>query len=156
MVSVAVGNRIERQVTKMTLDEKTTLRKKCFKFCSRGLFWCGPRRRLARSRFWGVFVQVKKTTTTSLRSRARARRKRPKAKLVPTQKLQLEFTLCWGTLNSVWPDWAIFCKFPGINYLTKVAKIFWAGLGCFENITLFLKTTVATFCTTFGENWATF
>ena len=49
-----------------------------------------------------------------------------------------------------------YWKFPTINCLTKVAQIFWTCMGFFENVNLFLKTAVANFWTTFGENWATF
>ena len=49
-----------------------------------------------------------------------------------------------------------YWKFPTINCLTKVAQIFWTCMGFFDNVNLFLKTAVANFWTTFGENWATF
>ena len=62
----------------------------------------------------------------------------------PSLEQLIQSSLFLYKLNSV-TRLGDFCKFPAINWITKEAQIFWAGLGYFENITLLLKTVVGTF-----------
>ena len=58
--------------------------------------------------------------------------------------------------RAVWPDWAIFWKFLATKILAKEAQIIGNFLGYLEKPHSYVKTALATFCTSFGKNWATF
>ena len=49
-----------------------------------------------------------------------------------------------------------FLKFLATKFLAKEAQMIGTFLGYFEKPHFYVQTALATFCATFGKNWATF